>query len=63
MFADASFRNSSAHFFKPAWCSNFSKLSNSLVNMYISTSNFLKQLCEGVFSPLKLFWTLIILEL
>jgi len=30
----ASFRNSSAQFLKPAWCSHFSKLSDSLVNIW-----------------------------
>ena len=30
--------NSSAQFFKPAWCSDFSKLSNSLVNIYFYVS-------------------------
>jgi len=34
IFAAASFRNSSAQFLKPAWCSNFSKLSDSVVNIY-----------------------------
>jgi len=29
LFAVASFRNSSAQFYKPAWCSNFSTLSDS----------------------------------
>ena len=33
VFAVASFRNSSAQLFKPAWCSNCSKLSDSLVNI------------------------------
>ena len=48
IFAVASFRNSSAQFFKPAWCSNFSKLSDSLVTIYSSTSHCLKQFCESV---------------
>jgi len=33
VFAVASFRNSSSQFLKPAWCSNLSKLSCSLVNI------------------------------
>ena len=33
IFAVASFRNSSAQFYNPAWCSNFSKLSDGLVNV------------------------------
>ena len=32
IFAAASFRNSSAQFFKPAWCSNFSKLFNDFAH-------------------------------
>jgi len=63
VFAVASFRNSSAKLLKPAWCSNFGKLSDSLVNIVLRlnawnsfsrVSNFL------VFSPLMLFWALII---
>ena len=36
IFAAASFRNSYGRFFKPAWCSNFSKLSDGLVNTQYS---------------------------
>ena len=46
---------------KPAWCSNFSKL--SVLSKYICTSSCLKQFWESVFSPLVLFWTLIIFKL
>jgi len=35
IFAVASFRNSSAQFFKPSWCSNCDKLSDSLVNIIV----------------------------
>jgi len=34
IFAAASFRNSAAYFLKTAWCSNLSKFSDSLVNIY-----------------------------
>ena len=49
-FAVAGFRNSPAQvFLKPALCSNFSKLSDSLVkSTYSSTSHCLKQFCESV---------------
>ena len=48
-FAVASFRNSYAQFFKPVWCSNFSKLSDNLVNIRCSsTSHCLKQFWESV---------------
>ena len=33
IFAVASFRNSSAHFLKPAWCFNFSELSDSVAEI------------------------------
>ena len=50
IFAVTSFRNSSAQFFKPAWCSNFSKLCSSLANI----RHCLKQFCESLTS---LFFT------
>jgi len=62
IFAVANLRNSSAQFFKPAWCSNF--ISCPIVlSTYISTSHCLKQFCDSVFSPLMLFWTFIIRKL
>jgi len=38
VFAVASFRNSSAKLFNPAWCSNFGKLCDSLVNIQFYVS-------------------------
>ena len=38
VLAVASFCNSSAKLFKPAWCSNFGKLSESLVNIQFYVS-------------------------
>jgi len=43
----ASFDNASAQFFKPAWCSNIIKLSDSRPT-YRFTSYRLKELCESV---------------
>jgi len=47
MFAVVSFRNSPAQFFKPAWCSSISKLSDSLVNIlfYFSLLGTLLRWC------------------
>ena len=59
IFAVASFRNSSAQFFKPVWCSSLSKLADSLVKIYfyfslletiLWVSNFLffhRSCCSG----------------
>jgi len=50
IFAAANFRNSSAQFLKPAWCSNFSKLPDSLVNIYFYCSLLETVLWECLFT-------------
>jgi len=60
------FRNSSVQFFKPAWCSNFCELSDSLVNIYFYFSLLeavLRECLIFVISPHVLFWPLIFLKL
>jgi len=67
MLAVASFNDSSAQVFKPAWCSNSSKLTDSLVNIYFYFSLLETVLGEYLaflfFSPLMLFWPFIMLKL
>jgi len=49
IFAVASFRNLSAKFFKPAWCSIVTIVSCPIVlPTYSSTSHCLRQFCESV---------------
>ena len=65
IFAVKSFRNSSAQFFKLAWCSTLVSCP-TILSANISTSHCLKQFCESVqlvFSLLMLFWLFIILKL